>query len=387
MKISYRRLFALILCMIIPFAISASAFAASDPPVLNATATKDDIQPYGNIILSLLCNDILNAGYQYGDVVTVSFLDTSLDLPLCSDYSDVDARDPGLFARPQDTNVKLAINLGDFATAYHIGVCSHGQDDAVTWDYAPNVEGPVQFTISMKEAGGYYGMYMAHQLVYSDERSDYPNLTDLQFANFRAVTTTGMGQNILFRSASPIDPEYNRNVYADNAIRDAGVTFIMNLADDEKTIQSYEGYSDTYYSTVSHIALNTQFNFTEPDFQQRLAKGLRFFAENPGIYLVHCTEGKDRAGLAAALLECLMGATAEEVIADYMVTYYNYYDVTPEEDRYEVIANGNIVKTLCSLFGIDSLDGADLAACAEQFFGKIGLTEGEIRSLKANLAP
>ena len=34
----------------------------------------------------------------------------------------------------------------------------------------------------------------------------------------------------------------------------------------------------------------------------------RFMASNPGIYCIHCKEGKDRTGFVTAVLELLMGA-------------------------------------------------------------------------------
>ena len=48
------------------------------------------------------------------------------------------------------------------------------------------------------------------------------------------------------------------------------------------------------------------------------AEGLRFFIANDGPYLIHCNEGQDRTGFSVAILECLMGASEEEVVADYM---------------------------------------------------------------------
>lgn len=77
---------------------------------------------------------------------------------------------------------------------------------------------------------------------------------------------------------------------------------------------------------------------------------------------MHCTEGKDRAGFVSALLECYMGAAYDEVVADYMVTYYNYYGVTKEAEpaKYDAILRSNIVKTLQTAFGVEDLKTADL---------------------------
>ena len=125
--------------------------------------------------------------------------------------------------------------------------------------------------------------------------------------------------------------------------------------------------------------------FLTADNQAKLARGLRFFAENPGVYAVHCLEGKDRTGIVCALLECLMGASLDEVVSDYMITYYNYYGVEPGSAKYDVINRGNILKNLRKLFGTEDLEDIDLAACAEEYFTGIGLSGEKIRSLKENL--
>ncbi len=369
--------------MIFALAFPASADA---PASLNATADVKDIQKYGNVGLSLTCDELKAAGYAYGDVVTVQFLSQSLDLPVCSNYSDVDSGTPGLFAREKDTCVLLAINTGDFATTYGIATKTTNEDKSVTWNYNEGVDGPVAVTISMKEPGGYRDQYLMHQLSYTTERADYPQLTDEQFANFRAVETTGMGKGVLYRTSSPVNPENGRSAYADAAMRKAGVTVVMNLAENEESVKNYAGYADTYYATTKYIALNMGVDFTAADFQAKLADGLRFFAENPGVYAVHCTVGKDRAGFVCALLEALMGASFDELAADYMATFFNYYGVVPGEERYDVILNSNLVKSLQRAFGVEDLRSADLAACAAAYMKGIGLSDAEIAALKQNLS-
>lgn len=54
----------------------------------------------------------------------------------------------------------------------------------------------------------------------------YPDLSDEQFANFRAITTTGIGAGKLYRSSSPVNPETNRNLIADRAVS-AGITKLV----------------------------------------------------------------------------------------------------------------------------------------------------------------
>ena len=244
---------------------------------------------------------------------------------------------------------------------------------------------PVEVTYTLAEKEGYMAEYILHELTRTNNREDYAQLTDEEFANFRVIDTTGIKEDTLYRTSSPINPELGRNTYADAALEKAGVTVIMNLADDEETAKSYEGFEDSYYSNQKVIYLNLGVDFAADDFKAGLAKGLRFFAENEGVYAVHCTEGKDRAGFVSALLECLTGATYEEVVEDYMLSYINYYGVEKGSDKYNAIAQSNIIKTLQNAFGVDDLSKADLAAEAAEYIKSLGLTDQEIEQLKINL--
>ena len=43
-----------------------------------------------------------------------------------------------------------------------------------------------------------------------------------------------------------------------------------------------------------------------------------------------------------------MGATYDEVVADYMTTYVNYYHLEEGGEQYEAVKNSNIVAILLS---------------------------------------
>ena len=120
-----------------------------------------------------------------------------------------------------------------------------------------------------------------------------------------------------------------------------------------------------------------------------LAEGLRFFAEKKGPYLVHCNEGKDRAGFVSALLASFMSASFDEVVADYMKTYENYYKIEAGSEQYEAVKNSNIVSILRTIAGVDKdadIASVDLAAAATAYIKGIGLSDAEIAALKANLS-
>ena len=369
----------LVLVLSMCMAATAMAETAAD------TITVADIQKYGNLVLSVSAQDFLDMGYAYGDVVTVTVNGAEYEMPVGSNYADVDSGTTILRVVEADNLVIVAINMGDFATTAGIAEKEKIEaDPGYVWHYA--VEEPVSLSIALKEAGGYYDEWVIHQLSRSDSREDYPDLTDAEFANFRPVATTGMGVDALYRSSSPVNPELGRNTYADTAAEAAGIRTFINLADNEEVLQSYEGYAESYYSRQNIIALNLGVDLQAADFKAGLAEGFRFIAATDGPYLVHCNEGKDRAGFASAMLECLMGATIDEVAADYMVTYWNYYGVLPGTEQYEAIVNSNIRKSLAAAFGVESIDEADLQAEAVEYLLEAGMTAEEIAAVQAQLA-
>ena len=222
-------------------------------------------------------------------------------------------------------------------------------------------------------------------LSFTNAREDYPHLTDEQFANFRMISTAGIGEGTLFRTSSPVNPANNRNTYADAALRKAGVTTILNLADTQQAVEAFPGYADSYYATTNYICLAMGFSVYEDEFKAKLADGLRFLAKHEGPYALHCMEGKDRTGMVAGFLECFMGASLEEVERDYMLTFYNYYGVKPGMKIYEDIVSSNLHQALQGAFGVQDLENENLSQLAETFFRSIGLADDEIDALRVNL--
>ena len=378
-----KKLLSLVLALMLAM-FAVSAFAEE------TEADVAEIQKYGNLVLSLTGSELLEAGYAYGDVVTVTINGTGYDMPVGSNYADVDQGSMicRVVIKPdtKEDQIILAINMGDLATVS--GIATKEKTDAdpgYIWHLNEGVTEPVRVSIAMKEQGGYYDQYVIHQLVRSENREDYPDLSDEEFANFRAITTTGVSTGKLYRSSSPVNPEINRDLIADRAAAAAGVKTFINLADSEEEMRGYEGFDASYYSTQKIIPLNLGVDFMAEEFRTGLAKGLRFIAANEGPYLVHCTEGKDRAGFVSAVLECLTGASADEVIADYMVTFFNYYRVQPGTEQYDIIANSNICKSLAAAFEIPDIREADLQAEAEAYLLEIGLTAEEIAQVRTNL--
>ena len=347
------------------------------------TTTVYEIAKHGNLILYMYGSELFDNGFEHGDIVEIAIGDKKWDVPLCTSYSDVDSGVAVLRATSATDGVVLAINLGDFATSAGIATKTVIEEaPGYRWDYL--VDTPVEVTITMKEEGGYRDEWLIRQLVRTNERADYSHLSDEAFANFRAIATSGVGEGVLYRSSSPINPALGRNTYADEAARNAGIKTIVNLAD---LSNSYEGAESSYYSTCQVTYLNLGMDFLSEASLSGLANGMRFIINNEGPYLIHCNEGKDRAGFVSALLECLMGATIEEVISDYMITYYNYYGVEKGSEKYDAVVRSNIVMALSTYFKVADVYKANLAKEAEEYLlENVGLTADEVIALKARLS-
>ncbi|MBR7040904.1 MAG: tyrosine-protein phosphatase [Clostridia bacterium] len=361
-------------------------------PVLaeDAPITVTEIQKYGNMVLSVSGSDLLSRGFAYGDGVTVTVNGQSYEMALGSNFSDVEQGSMILrvVIKPETNEdyALIAINMGDLATTAGVATKEKTEaDPGYVWHYNEGVEVPVTVTVELTKPGAYYDSWLMNQLVRSENREDYPGLTDAEYANFRVVTTTGVGANKLYRSSSPVNPEINRNKQADAAAREAGIRTFINLADNDQVMRGYEGFDESYYAGQSIIALNLGVDFSAEDFRLGLADGVRFIAAGEAPFLVHCNEGKDRAGFVSAVLECLMGASAEEVTADYMVTFYNYYGVEAGTEQYAAIAKANIQKSLAAAFELDTIEGADLAEEAREYLLAIGVSEEDIAAAKAKL--
>ena len=366
--------------------------AVQETVITEVTSSVKEIQKYGNLVLTIEKKDLDAMGAEYGDVFTVSFQDTEVYAPYCTNYSDVDLG--SIVLRNDGETLILAINMGDFATTYSIAEKVSNPDKTYKWIFEEGkTMEDISLLLTLTGKGEYRDEWLIHQLSRTDNREDYSS--DAAFANFREIKGGKIGEGALFRSSSPINNEIGRAKYADALVKENGIRTVMNLADSEESILSYmekEDFASPYYASLFEngdvIALNMGVSFKTREFQASLSEGLTFLAYKEGPYLVHCTEGKDRAGFTSALLSALMGLTYQEIVEDYMTTYENYYHIEKGSEQYEAVKKSNIDSMLSFIASVESdkLSQVDLSLKAEEFLLAIGMEEDTVRKLKENLA-
>ena len=332
------------------------------------------IKKHGNIVLDTDPDSFL-AKYAYGDILTAALNGREFDMPVCENYSQVDQGAPVCVVSDE---ISLAINGGDFASASGAAVKETiSEDPGYKWVYAEDAE----VEISLKEKGGYLDQLAIRSLVRSEVREDYPDLSDEEYANFRQV----IAGRPLYRSTSPLSLDLNRAEEADEACRKYGIRTIVNLADTEEECTAYPGFHESYYASADRICLSMNYDFFSEEFSSKMADGLRFIASHEGPYLIHCKEGKDRTGFVCGILACLMGADEETVIRDYMLTFRNFYGVEEGTEKYDLIADQNIRRSLKKAFETDDLGTIDLQEAAVKYLQKCGMDTAEIQALQEHL--
>ena len=320
--------------------------------------------------------------FEIGDIVTVAIVGyDTLEMPVVESTNDVPIAGFSLSAVKGAERLMLAIHYGEAADVLKI----------------TDVKSPIKVIVTMKDKGGYLqGLeIMRHAQYMSAYIENYPDLSIDEFANFREVRTTGMGANKLYRSSSPIDKSIGRNHYADSLAKEAGIATFINLTDTEIYAKSYQSFDSSYYSSQDAVFLSMPVQFYSMPFKVGLATGFRYMIEHEAPYLVHCTYGMDRTGFTIAVLEALMGATAEEIQADYAKTFSNYYTVVDSKqvalDEQQVDFFKDVVlRNLRAVYhaeGIDVPDSGEAgwASATEKYLQKLGMTLEEISALKEKL--
>ncbi len=382
-------------------AASLLAGCASEPgeeekPGIEAYPIQHE-QEFGGVYIEISIDDFNALGFTYGDSVDVTFSNgyELKDIPYYNGYY-VAAGEPLLIAYPGYDYIKAAVNYGAdlWETANLQLMPGARQEPRESLWLTSGVQEHDTASVKLNEKGKYLDIQEARDIAYTDIRTDYPS--DEVFANFRPINMGSLKENMVYRSASPCDNSHNRAEYVDQLCEKAEINTILNLSDNDVKIQSYmarHGFNCEYfrglyeYGHVIPIALNM--NYLADEFARKIAQGFTDISAFDGPYLIHCTEGKDRTGFVCMLVEMLAGASYEEIVADYMLTYDNYYQINEAEQpaKYKTIKEMNIDAMIGFVVNDPSVDykNASLAPYAEAYLRKAGMSQEALDAFKARI--
>ena len=266
---------------------------------------------FGAAMLDFTQADMTEAGFTLGDVISITVDDIVLIMPYYDGYY---TRNGEYLCVAYPTYPSICF------TANNIGLPKE----------LTGLEGH-SVVVKMVEKGGRLDVQTALSMSYTLDRKDYPDFTDEQFANARTSKGGRLASGVLHRSSSPFCDDINRAYYVSEYMESEKVKTVLNLADTEEKMKSYDmpPYSRQLWEEGNVILCPLKADPTADDFNKRLIAALKELPSRPAPYIVHCMEGKDRTGYVCALLEGLCGATYEEIVDDYLITYNNFFHLNP----------------------------------------------------------
>ncbi len=323
---------------------------------------------FGAAMLDFTETDMTKAGFTLGDVVSITVDGKEIVMPYYDGYY---TRNGEYLCVAYPTYPSICF------TANNVGL-----PEELT-----GLEGHA-VTVRMKEKGGCIDVQQALSMKYTNDREDYALISDAAFANARGVSAGKMASGILYRSSSPFSNEINRAKYVSEYLEQAKVMTVLNLTDTEEKMAAYDmpAYSRSLWVGGQVILCPLKADPTADDYNQRLVAALKELPSRPAPYVVHCTEGKDRTGYVCALLEGLCGATYEEIVADYLITYDNYYQITPVKDPALCNTLVSLRLNTCLMYyaGVDDeaqLPGIDYAKAFSNYLLTHGMSQEQLDAL------
>ncbi|MBO7539893.1 MAG: tyrosine-protein phosphatase [Prevotella sp.] len=337
-----------------------------EEPILKGKITS--YNEFGAAMLDFQEVDMEKAGFTLGDIISITIDDKEIVMP----YYD------GFYTR----------NGEYLCVAYptYPSVCFTANNVGLPPELT-GLEGHA-VTIRMKEKGGSLDIQTALSMKYSNNRNDYPLISDAAFANARAVSAGKIASGVLLRCSSPFCNDINRAYYVSEFLKQEKAKTVLNLADTEEKMLTYDmpPYSRTLWEEGDVIICPLKADPTADDFNNRLIAALKELLSRPAPYAVHCMEGKDRTGYVCALLEGLCGATYEEMVTDYLITYSNYFHITPAKDPDICNALVSLRLNMCLMYyaGVSDesqLPNVDYAKAFSDFLLSHGMSRQQLDAL------
>jgi protein-tyrosine phosphatase len=263
---------------------------------------------------------------------------------------------------------------------------------------------PIAGAYNVRDAGGYpaaggktvktgllYRSGDLNRLFPRDEAYLYGELGIKTVVDFRSKKHKTGGSN-----AAPSEREENPGKYwsgvavkwKDTAIDESVIVpdYGAIIEDSAKTV---DGVIDDVKNGYKNIVLGSFFTPSKPDARDQYNAFFRILLEAEGPVLFHCSAGKDRTGVAAALLLSALGVERETVIQDYLLSAQyvadKYYPVVPYVVRHtrDSLTAGQ-TQAQQALGGIQAGAGEQVKAGIKSGIEK-GVKDGVIAGVKAGL--
>ena len=355
---------------------SSSEVGSSAPKLENYSIHRDE--EFGGAYIDISIQSFNNLGFKFGDSLDLAFSNdvTYTDIGYYSGYY-VPAGQELVVGYPGYDYIKFCINYGDDVYTKH------------------NFNKDTKVTITVNEEQKYKDVEETLSISYSDDVTQYDS--EEQFANFREMKGGLMKPGLLYRGASPIDDSRKRSAVVDSLLQKNGIQYNIDLADKEEAVYGENANKkyvvhDYFQSLIDQnkvVFLGMAAAYKSDDFSNKMKTLFLSILNNDGPYYIHCLEGKDRTGYVCMVIEALLGASYDELIEDYFITYHNYYGIEKGTNKYDVIKSMHIDEMIRFVFDYEKntlLLGANFKSKANSYLLGIGLTQEQIDAVQTKLS-
>ena len=345
-------------------------------PVLDNYSIHHDDE-FGGAYIDISIASFNDLGFKFGDSVSLAF-SNDVKYENIGYYSGyyVPAGQELLVGYPGYDYIKFCINYGD-----DIYVSNHFDENTTV-------------TITIYESGKFIDIEETLSISYSDDINEYDNRE--QFANFREINVGNIKDNLLYRGASPIDNRRKRAETVDIILEELEIKYDIDLADNRTTIDGFyqkDDFKSEYFQYLDEeekvLPLGMAAAYKTKDFSNKMKTMFLSILNNDGPYYIHCLEGKDRTGYVCMVIEALCGASYEELIDDYFITYHNYYGIEKGTKKYDTIKELHIDEMIRYVFDFNkttNLLTANYHSQVNNYLLSIGLTQEQIDAVQNKLS-
>jgi len=206
-------------------------------------------------------------------------------------------------------------------------------------------------------------------------------------ANFREICMGNIAPNTFFRSSHPIKENKEEKTISLLAQK-VNISTVINLSDTMSGIWGKAAYAPWYNKLLNSgkvIALGMDFSCTSPSFRKNLKEALQFIINTNSPYLIHCHAGVDRTGFVCMVLESFMGASLDEVIKDYLMSFDNEF----KSSIFSLSEKANadtVLQILSVMSNSQAITEYNLQHIAEIYLrSKVGLSAEDVELLRGKL--
>jgi len=320
---------------------------------------------FGSAQTDISPTDFAALGIEPGDLLTIAFGEVSLRVPYV--YIPGDVPPGSLLAFQYGGSLYISVQNGNFVGDYGIVAC-------------------MSVRVEILEKQGYAAELAVQHLERPTDRGSYES--DEAYANFRTISCGTIAVGVLYRSSHPASSD-PRSEYAARLMEAAGVQTVINVRETPASLPSAYALNSTYRELGEGgnvLGVDLGLVVESQAFREGVKESLEFIAAHEPPVLIHCWEGKDATGVLSAILEALMGASLEEIVADYMATYENYYGIVPGHQLYEN-TTALILEKLAEMGHEEVVTSANIRSVVEQYvLDDLGVSWEVLSQLQAALS-